>query len=122
MLYMTTTGYNTFTYNNNPVINSSFLLNGNNRFQERDGYFYNYIQPYYYFTNSPPDGVNTYTFSLNPNDTQPSGTINLGYINSKDLLLEHINKCEKDIYFADDTHWSPISSLIIAKEIYHKLK
>jgi hypothetical protein len=71
----------------NPVINSSFQLNGKNRFQERDGYFYNYIQPYYYFTNSPPDGVNAYTFSLNPNDTQPSGTINLGYINSKDLLV-----------------------------------
>ncbi len=71
----------------NPVINSSFQLNGKNRFQERDGYFYNYIQPYYYFTNSPPDGVNSYTFSLNPNDTQPSGTINLGYINSKDLIV-----------------------------------
>ena len=71
----------------NPVINSSFQLNGKNRFQERDGFFYNYIQPYYYFINSPPDGVNTYAFSLNPNDTQPSGTINLGYINSKDLLV-----------------------------------
>jgi hypothetical protein len=71
----------------NPIINSSFQLNGKNRFQERDGFFYNYLQPYYYFKNSPPDGVNIYTFSLNPEEVQPSGTINLGNVNSKDLLI-----------------------------------
>jgi hypothetical protein len=71
----------------NPIISSSFQLNGKNRFQERDGFFYNYLQPYYYFKNSPPDGVNIYTFSLNPEDIQPSGTINLGNVNSKDLLI-----------------------------------
>jgi hypothetical protein len=72
----------------NPVISSSFKLNGNNRFQERDGFFYNYLQPYYYFKNSPKDGVNIYTFSLNPEEIQPSGTINLGYIDSKKLTIE----------------------------------
>ena len=71
----------------NPIINSSFQLNGKNRFQERDGFFYNYLQPYYYFKNSPKDGVNIYTFSLNPEEIQPSGTINLGNVNSKDLLV-----------------------------------
>lgn len=71
----------------NPIVLSSFQLNGRNKFQQRDGFFYNYLQPYYYFTNSPPDGINTYSFSLNPMDTQPSGTINLGNINSKDLIL-----------------------------------
>ena len=71
----------------NPIINSSFQLNGKNRFQERDGFFYNYLQSYYYFKNSPKDGVNIYTFSLNPEELQPSGTINLGNVNSKDLLV-----------------------------------
>jgi hypothetical protein len=71
----------------NPIISSSFQLNGKNRFQERDGFFYNYLQPYYYFKNSPKDGVNIYTFSLNPEEIQPSGTINLGNVNSKDLLV-----------------------------------
>jgi len=71
----------------NPIINSSFQLNGKNRFQERDGFFYNYLQPYYYFKNSPPDGVNIYTFSLNPEDIQPSGTINLGNVDSKNLIV-----------------------------------
>ena len=71
----------------NPIIQSSFQLNGKNRFQPRDGFFYNYLQPFYYFTNSPPDGVNTYSFSLDPENLQPSGTINLGQIQSKDLVI-----------------------------------
>lgn len=71
----------------NPIVSSSFQLNGKNRFQERDSFFYNYIQPYYYFKNSPPDGINIYTFSLQPEEIQPTGTINLGNVNSKDLLL-----------------------------------
>lgn len=71
----------------NPVVLSSFQLNGKNRFQQNDGYFYNYLQPYYYFENTPPDGINTYSFSLQPMDTQPTGTINLGNINSKDLIF-----------------------------------
>lgn len=43
------------------------------------------------------------------------------YINSKDLLLEHINNGTKDVYFADDSHWSPIASKIIAKKIFGEL-
>ncbi|MCE3075543.1 alginate O-acetyltransferase AlgX-related protein [Chryseobacterium gwangjuense] len=38
------------------------------------------------------------------------------YINSKELLKSHINK-ESNIYFYDDTHWSPVASKIIANEI-----
>ena len=71
----------------NPIIKSSFQLNGKNRFQERDGFFYNYLQSYYYYKNSPPDGINVYTFSMHPDDTQPSGILNLGYINSKTLNI-----------------------------------
>ena len=72
----------------NPIVNSSFLLNGKNRFQERDGKYYNYVQPYYYFSNTPADGINTYSFSLEPENVQPTGTINLGNINSKELILQ----------------------------------
>lgn len=37
------------------------------------------------------------------------------YINSKSILQEHINRTE-DIYYYDDTHWSPIASKIIAEK------
>ncbi len=39
------------------------------------------------------------------------------YINSKKIFENYLNNGKKDIYFADDTHWSPIGSKIIAKEL-----
>ena len=72
----------------NPIVKTGFLINGKNRFQERDGIYYNIVQPYYYFTNNPAPGINTYSFSLEPENVQPTGTINLGNINSKDLILK----------------------------------
>lgn len=38
------------------------------------------------------------------------------YLNSKELLKSHMNK-EPDVYFYDDTHWSPVAAKIIANEI-----
>ncbi len=38
------------------------------------------------------------------------------YINSKKILKEQM-KYQKDIYFYDDTHWSPLASKIIANEL-----
>lgn len=43
------------------------------------------------------------------------------YVNTKEILLEHLSKGEKDIYFADDSHWSPITSKIIATKVYTEL-
>lgn len=37
-------------------------------------------------------------------------------INSKEILTEEL-KNKKDIYYFDDTHWSPIASVIIAQKI-----
>ena len=42
------------------------------------------------------------------------------YIDAKTLLKKHIPN-KKDIYFYDDTHWSPWASQIIAKEIEKKI-
>ena len=38
------------------------------------------------------------------------------YINSKTILQEKL-KNKKDVYFYDDTHWSPRSSKILAAEL-----
>lgn len=43
------------------------------------------------------------------------------FCESKKVLQEAI-KTEKDIYFYDDTHWSPIGSKIIAKELKSLIK
>ena len=44
------------------------------------------------------------------------------YINTKMLFRKQLEKGEKDIYFADDTHWSPKGSKIIATEINALIK
>ena len=91
--YHTNSIIDIFNYGNfinrsdNPIISSSFKIRNQTRFQERYGFFYNYLQPYYYFKNSPSDGVNIYTFSLNPEDVQPSGTINFSKIDPKTLTI-----------------------------------
>ena len=43
------------------------------------------------------------------------------YIDSKKLLIEK-TKNVKDVYFYDDTHWSPIAAKIIAEEIKLRLQ
>ncbi len=43
------------------------------------------------------------------------------YVDSKRLITKAINS-KKDIYFYDDTHWSPIASQLIAKEINRIIK
>lgn len=44
------------------------------------------------------------------------------YIDSYNLLKNAINKGQKDIYFADDSHWSPIGTQLIASEIADIIK
>ncbi len=39
------------------------------------------------------------------------------YIDCKSLFLKHIEKGKKDIYYADDTHWSPFGAKIVSDEI-----
>lgn len=43
------------------------------------------------------------------------------YIDSKKILLEK-TKNKKDIYFYDDTHWSPVASKIIADKIKSEIE
>ena len=44
---------------------------------------YNDFNPYYLLKSQLPDGVKLTTFSLNPNDIQPSGSVNMSSIDGK---------------------------------------
>ena len=54
-------------------INSVVLIGDKNN-------FFNYLQPYNYYNSTPQKGLNIYSFSLNPTETQPSGSCNLSRI------------------------------------------
>jgi len=71
----------------NPVSTGLLQLNGHDRFNVRDGDYFNYVQPYQCFSNTPNDGVNVYSFALTPEEHQPSGTCNFSRIDNATLAL-----------------------------------
>ena len=67
---------------NNPVVTASMFLNSVRRFDDRNGFYFNTIQPYQHHTNTPAVGINVYSFALEPENTQPSGTCNFTNIDN----------------------------------------
>lgn len=71
----------------NPVDKALLQLNGHDRFDVREGPYFNYVQPHQHHTNTPADGINVYSFALNPEQHQPSGTANLSRIDNTQLSI-----------------------------------
>lgn len=69
------------------VTSAKLQLNGQDRFSERDGAYFNLVQPYQHHTSIPSDGVYVYSFALNPEQHQPSGTVNMSRIDNATLQL-----------------------------------
>ena len=87
----------------NPIISSALLLNGREKFQQRDSNYFNSIVPYYNFSNKPGDGINVYSFSLEPMNVEPTGTINFGMINdNKELILTIGKENKKNVSHFND--------------------
>lgn len=62
-------------------------LNGHDRFSEREASYFNLVQPYQHHTNTPNTGVYCYSFALEPESEQPSGSCNMSRIDRADLCL-----------------------------------
>jgi hypothetical protein len=71
----------------NPVVTAKVQLNGHDRFSEREGKYFNLVQPYQHHTNVPAVGINVYSFALKPEEHQPSGTCNFSRIDNATLNL-----------------------------------
>jgi len=91
----------------NPVARVLLQLNGHDRFSERDGNYFNYVQPYQHHSNTPADGCNMYSFALNPEEHQPSGTCNMSRIDNATLNLSFGGAAYPDFkgtYLAEDSN------------------
>jgi len=62
-------------------------LNGHDRFAERNGLYFNLVQPFQSFGTSPMPGVFSYSFALKPTEHQPSGTCNFSRIDNAQLTI-----------------------------------
>jgi hypothetical protein len=71
----------------NPVVTAKLQLNGQDRFSEREGTYFDLVQPYQAHTRSPDTGINVYSFALRPEEHQPSGSCNFSRIDNATLQL-----------------------------------
>ena len=71
----------------NPVVTAKLQLNGQDRFSEREGSYFDVVQPYQHHTRNPDTGINVYSFALRPEEHQPSGSCNFSRIDNAVLQL-----------------------------------
>ena len=71
----------------NCVAAAKIQLNGHDRFSERQGSYFNLVQPYQHHSNIPATGINVYSFGLKPEEHQPSGSCNMSRIDNAVLQL-----------------------------------
>lgn len=80
--------WSNYTDGGDHILSSGKLqLNGHDRFDERDATYFNVVQPYQHHTRIPATGIYVYSFALNPEQHQPSGTVNMSRIDNATLLL-----------------------------------
>ena len=78
---------NMHCWGQNPVVTCKLQLNGQDRFSEREGTYFDLVQPFQHHTRSPDTGINVYSFALRPEEHQPSGTCNFSRIDNATLQL-----------------------------------
>lgn len=74
----------------NILLNAKITFNGIDRIETKDADYFNLIQPYQHHTRGPKEGVYVYSFSIDPEKYQPSGSCNMSRINNIILYLESI--------------------------------
>jgi len=84
---LTETSLDMHCWGQNPVVVAKLQLNGQDRFSEREGSYFDEVQPYQVHTRNPDTGINVYSFALRPEEHQPSGTCNFSRIDNATLQL-----------------------------------
>jgi len=75
-------------------------LNGHDRFSERDASYFRLVQPYQHHTRIPSKYVYCYSFALNPEAHQPSGTCNFSRLDNVTLSLTNMSGSGEVLIFA----------------------
>ena len=85
--------------NGTPIINSiSILLNSQERIKQQCIEYFQYVQPFMSHTFNSPKGVNIYSFSINPEESQASGYCNLSEMDDIQINVSVGNKVSLSRY------------------------
>ena len=74
-------------YEVGPLHQFKLILNGQDRFKEQYGKYFNQVQPYYHHTGNPYAGIYVYSFALQPEEHQPTGTCNFSRIDNAQVWV-----------------------------------
>ena len=80
-------GANSGTASVGPLDMFKLVLNGQDRFKEQGGKYFNQMQPMQYHTGCPYPGVYCYSFALKPEEHQPTGTCNFSRIDNAQVAV-----------------------------------
>lgn len=85
-----------FDNGENPVSLAKITFNNQDRITERDGLYFNYVQPLQHHTNWGGVGLNLYSFALEPEKIEPTGSVNFSAIDKTTLVLTLTDRTVKD--------------------------
>jgi len=74
-------------YEVGPLKDFKVVLNGQDRFKEQIGKYFNQYMPLLYHTGTPYPGVYVYSFALQPEEHQPTGTCNFSRIDNAQVAV-----------------------------------
>jgi hypothetical protein len=70
-----------------PLDTFKLVLNGQDRFKEQKGKYFNQVQAYQHHTGAPCPGIYSYSFALKPEEHQPTGTCNFSRIDNAQVAV-----------------------------------
>ncbi len=71
-----------------PLSTFKLILNGQDRFKEQSGKYFNQVQPFNHHSGSPYPGIYSYSFALKPEEHQPTGTCNFSRIDNAQVAIK----------------------------------
>ena len=88
-MYATKLSTEAFTEENAGQLDTfKLVLNGQDRFKEQKGKYFNQVQAYNHHSGCPAPGVYSYSFALKPEEHQPTGTCNFSRIDNAQVAVK----------------------------------
>ena len=82
----------------NIIKTGTLLLNGLDRFKEKDATYFNLIQPFQHQHRISKEGIYSYSFGLDVQKYQPMGSCNMSRFNNIQLQLKFNGRSSSDTY------------------------
>jgi len=86
--YSTESFKNGLVNGSDPMLKAKILFEGQELFDTKDAKYFRTVVPFQRHTNCPNNFIYIYSFSLNPEDFQPSGCCNFSRIDNQTLYME----------------------------------